>query len=148
MKYCVDCDYYAAEADRTKCSRCIWTSLFGFTWNHIGMIMSADGDGMLPCRCADDCDGRYCAVCWDYSCEYPGACWGRCRECGDPARPHAILTHHFDLYCSDKCSKEFWDRCIQEGSILATSELTPEQLNRLLNTAGLGISGVGLVESS
>lgn len=107
------------------------------------------------CNCSDpNCPRIICTVCGNDAsgaegCKWPGECRGKCKECGQEARPSglpdvaAFDPPLYDCYCSEKCEKTAWDRGIALGTVVMTSDLTPEQLNEAFNNSGLGLVGVG-----
>lgn len=99
------------------------------------------------CKCHDDCDYVMCVTCGCGDCKWPGACKGKCRECGAPARPSGLPNSEgldlYDCYCSEECSKIAWDRGRADGTIVTMDEVTPEQLNQAFKNSGLELVGVG-----
>jgi hypothetical protein len=99
-----------------------------------------------PCG-INGCDAEVCITCKAHDCKWPGACKGRCAECGGP-NPNAN-GHGGDpklppsCNCSDACNKASWDRGIANGTIVSLSDLTPEQVNEEFGKIGLGLEGVG-----
>lgn len=104
--------------------------------------------GKVPCGCG--CSDWMCGTCGSFDCKWPGACRGKCRECGGRARPSALPNSDglFDCYCSDECARVDEERARAEGRIVDVADLTPERLNALLNGAGLQLAGVGKVTPS
>lgn len=117
--------------------------------------------GMRPCGCGrEGCDRRECIVCSLSDCKWPGQCRGKCRECGvgiatEPSGPIDATVPNPHIWCSDPscsgphsfCSIACHDvddkRAMDAGLIVSLSDLTLEQTNQLLNTAGLAVEGVG-----
>jgi predicted ATP-dependent serine protease len=99
-------------------------------------------EGLKLCECG--CGLQICRTCGVSDCKWPGACAGKCAECGAPARasshPEQIPN---DMYCSDACSKVSWDRAEAEGRVVHMADISLEQQNELLKTMGLELAGVG-----
>lgn len=102
-------------------------------------------DGMVRCQCALDCDYWMCVTCGCGGCKWPGACRGKCAECGGPARPCGLPNSEgmFDSFCSDECMTTHWNRAESEGRVVAVGDISPEQFNEMLNRSGLALEGIG-----
>lgn len=101
------------------------------------------GPGLMPCGCSnEDCPIIVCVTCRCSDCKWPGECKGRCAECGEPL-PEQDPKSPPSMHCSEACGKAYWDRGIADGTIIAVSDLTPEQLNEMFNQVGLALEGVG-----
>lgn len=123
--------------------------------------MSEAPVGMRPCGCGQEgCDRLECVTCTMSDCKWPGACYGKCRECGGAARPNRLPMvdgsvfmrddgrPYMDSYCSDECQAICWQRAEDAGLVVNLSDVSLERANELLNTAGLALAGIGPVVSS
>ena len=53
-----------------------------------------------------------------------------------------------DSYCSQECQDICWKRAEDAGLVVGFSDVSLERANQILNTAGLGLVGVGPVVNS
>jgi hypothetical protein len=115
-------------------------------------------DGLRSCGCGrEGCDRMECITCGCSDCKWPGACYGKCRECGGAARANRLPMAngepflrqdgrpYMDSYCSQECQDICLLRAEDAGLVVSFSDVTLERANELLNTAGLALVGVGPV---
>lgn len=106
--------------------------------------------GSVACACG--CGEHVCSTCDGFSCKWPGACAGKCRECGGGPVIELVIPHpngttvHVSIglsFCSAPCYQADHDRAVAEGRIVSVSDITAEQLNELFKKNGLQLVGVG-----